>query len=85
MKRIISIILCLTLLCGFSSVAFAAEEPTTAATETEETTNTVAPENWTQLKIAVLIRIIEKIFKYLAQLFGVEDLNDIFGYTDAAE
>lgn len=86
MKKIISIILCLSLLFGFSAIASAAEqEPTTIAAETEETTSVVSPSSWNQLKIAVIIRVLEKIFKYLAQLFGVEDFNDIFGYTDAAE
>lgn len=81
MKKIIAVFLAILTVFGTASIAFAADEPagdevTTVVKEENTTRNImndqglVIPINFEQLKMSVVFKIIEKIFKFILNLFG---------------
>ena len=88
MKKIIAVFLAILTVFGTASVAFAADEPagdevTTVVKEESTTRNIknddgiVVPWNFEQLKMSVVFKIIEKIFKFILNLFGGNNKDDI--------
>ncbi len=88
MKKIIAVFLAILTVFGTASIAFAADEPaadvTTTAAQEENTTRNiknddglVVPWNFSQLKMSVVFKLIEKIFKFILNLFGGDNKDDI--------
>lgn len=87
MKKVIAVFLAILVVFGTTSVAFAADEPagdvTTTAVEentTRKITNDdglVIPINFEQLKMSVVFKVIEKIIKFILNIFGGNDAGDI--------
>lgn len=90
MKKIIAVFLAALVVFSTASVAIAADEPagdvaTTVTTIKEENTTRniknkdglVVPFNFEQLKMSVVFKIFEKIFKFVLNLFGGGNSGDI--------
>lgn len=86
MKKIIAVFLAVLTVFGTASIAFAADDTaaaeTSAAVPEENTTRNiknddglVVPWNFKQLKLSVIFKIFEKIFKFFLNLFGANKDN----------
>ena len=82
MKKVIAVLLAVLTLFSIMSIAVCAEEidtPPAPVTTDENTTRNivndeglVVPVNETQLKFAFVVKIVEKMFKFIFGIFGQE-------------
>lgn len=95
MKKILAVLMAVLVLFSTCAVSvFATEAEPDTSTEVTEESDLVAPENFTQLKLATVFKFFEKIFSFIINLFGDygDDLDndlanlvkDIFGTTESA-